>query len=340
MKTVLHAAGFGSRLWPLSTSEKPKQFRQLVGEQSLLQYGYALFRKLSKKEELYVSTLRGLEYWVYEQLPDIPRGNVLVVPERRNTLPHTLAALKTIADSPDEVVLFSATDVLVTNANDFIARLKSYADAASSTAITIVVSTKGGLDSTAGYAQIGNQKRVTRFLEKPDLRTLKKLSKAGNTYKNTFVYMTSITALENALQAQPDERLARRAHEFLAASPGKTPQAFLDLPFCDISSTVFQYAPNMVGCVVDSDFIDIGKFNTLYQLSRKDSRGNAIQGNVLVEPDCKNNLVINQLDQSLVVVGMNNCVIVQTPDGSLCAPLQEADRIGEIYKQKIHGHEQ
>jgi mannose-1-phosphate guanylyltransferase len=106
MKTVILAAGFGSRLWPVSTSEKPKQFQKLLHGKSLLAYTYEHMQHVSSDDELYVLVLEGMQPLVREELPDIADDHVLVVPERRNTLPHTLWALTQITDSPDEPVLF------------------------------------------------------------------------------------------------------------------------------------------------------------------------------------------------------------------------------------------
>src|SRR5688572_30694717 len=110
MKTVILAAGFGSRLWPLSTSERPKQFQNFVKDKSLLQYTQEIFSQFTSINELYVLTVEGLEELVKEQLPNIPSSNIIAVPERRNTLPHTLYALKKLPVRGNEPVLFTPVD--------------------------------------------------------------------------------------------------------------------------------------------------------------------------------------------------------------------------------------
>jgi mannose-1-phosphate guanylyltransferase len=330
MKIVLLAAGFGSRLWPLSTSDKPKQFQPLLEERSLLQYTYDLFRPITKADDLYVLTLKGLEHWVYKQLPQLPHSNVLIVPERRNTLPHTLFALNTITDNPEESVLFSGTDLVVSEPKAFLKTVKDVAAKPDSSVITMFLSAHGAVDSNAGYALLDEQHHIKQFLEKPSKATIKALSKPGNLHKNTFCYITSSKALALTLDEQ--------ARGLLTATTEKRDRAFLAMPFCDISSTVFQKASNLVGAVAESDFVDLGTFRELYRMNPKDRRGNSVSGNVIVEPDCRDNLIINHTDQPLVVIGMHGCIVVQTQDGSLCAPIAEADRIGDIYKHQIHVH--
>lgn len=337
MKTVLLAAGFGSRLWPLSTSDKPKQFQPLLGGQSLLQYTYKLFRSFTQVEELYVLTLHGLEHWVYEQLPGIPKANVLIVPERRNTLPHTLFALNTLTHSPEEQVLCGNVDLVVTDPQAFCTSAKSLAGTKDASKITMLFSAEGVIDPNASYAKLDRKNRVTEFYEKPDRQTIEKMLELGPFYKNTGgVVALSVSSLQIALEAI-DKNISAKARKLLTAmSEPNRIKTFLDMPFCDIDTTVFQEAPNIVGHLTLSDFIDLGKFSALHHVNDKDERGNVIIGNIIVGDDCTNNFLVNQLMKPLVIITTNNMVVAQTAHGTLVAPLDEADRIGAIYKEQIH----
>lgn len=339
MKTVLLAAGFGSRLWPLSTSEKPKQFQTLLGEQSLLQYSYELFSQITNPDELYVLTLRGLEHWVHEQIPAIPTNNVLTVPERRNTLPHTLFALNSITSARDEPVLFSGTDLFITDSNSFLASLRDCIEKMDHTAatqsITMACSSSGAIDTNAGYLQPGDA-GVT-FIEKPDLQTIHTLSEKGPLYKNTFTFIASAASLEPAFTAM-DDRLAGQAKALLAADEEKRQAAFLTMPVCDISNAAFSHAPNITACVTDSDFVDLGTYASLHRINEKDAQGNVIFGSVVLDGNCTGNFIANHTDQPLVLIDTSDTVIVQTPWGNIFSPLAQASRIGDIYKQKINKH--
>src|SRR5688572_21207370 len=244
MKTVLLAAGFGSRLWPLSTSDKPKQFQQLLGEQSLLQYTYAFFRTLTPEDELFVLTLSGLEHWVYEQLPNIKKTNVLVVPERRNTLPHTLFALNSLAKSTHEQILFGSVDSLFSDKTAVSTLLKDIERPSDSRDIVLTLSANGAIDPSCGYAKLDKEGRVTAFCEKPDREIIEKESDAGSFHKNLFIYVSSSAAMELALNSV-ETRISDLSRKLLAATNEKVRlAALLAMPNCDISTIVFQHAPN------------------------------------------------------------------------------------------------
>lgn len=336
MKVILLAAGFGSRLWPLSTSEQPKQFQFLLGEQSLIQYTYQLFLKVAAPDDIYVLTLAGLEHWIYEQLPGIKPENVLIVPERRNTFPHTLFGLQSVAASQDELVLFSSTDNFIPDPQSFTNSLKSAIEETPLGYTNMVCVKATAADTRLGYARVSGD-RIVNFVEKPSETTIQSLLQKGPLYKNSCTYITSANALRRAFPTM-DARIAETAEAFLGAKPGDLSDAFLAMPLCDISTTYFAHASDIRAYISPSDFIDLGSFAALHAINDKDEHGNAILGKVLLDGDCTGNFIANHTDQPLVVIDAKNMAIVQTPLGSLTAPIDQASRVGDIYKQKIHTH--
>jgi mannose-1-phosphate guanylyltransferase len=336
MKVVLLAAGFGSRLWPLSTSGKPKQFQTLLGEKSLLQYTYELFSQVVSPQDIHILTLQGLEHWVYEQIPGLTPESVLLVPERRNTLPHTIFALKSITESSDEPVLFSGTDTYIPDAKVFIKDVKSCVGKTkkASDVITIVCSSAERTDTNAGYVQL-KKDHIDSFTEKPSVKEIENLSQKGPLYKALSTYITSLDGLKHTTRSM-DSKLAAHAKKLLAAGTEDLQESFLAMPFCDISNGVFSHASNLTACVTDSDFLDLGSYAALHQINDKDKKGNVILGKVILDGESANNFIANHTDQPLIVIDANNMVIIQTPWGNFVSPIDQADRVGEIYKQKIH----
>ncbi|HET8670316.1 MAG TPA: sugar phosphate nucleotidyltransferase, partial [Candidatus Saccharimonadales bacterium] len=267
MKVVLLAAGFGSRLWPLSTSGKPKQFQTLLGEQSLLQHTYKLFSEIASPLDIYVLTLQGLEHWVYQQIPGMDPNKILLVPERRNTFPHTLFALRSITASPDEPVLFTGTDIYMSDAKDFIKTVKTAmrkrGKQRTSKDTILFCSSAERPDTNAGYITL-HKDRVTKHLEKPDLETIQKLSREAPLYKTMFTYITSQHSLKQSL-ASADRHIAALAKELLDAEAPDIAAALLAMPLCDISNTVFANARNLTAAVTSCDFMDMGSFMALYR---------------------------------------------------------------------------
>lgn len=338
MKIVLLAAGFGSRLWPLSTSEKPKQFQTLLGEQSLLQYTYSIFSKIAPVEDIHILTLKGLEHWVYEQIPSLPEKNVVIVPERRNTLPHVIFALRTITQGSDEPVLFSGTDVYVTDQPKFIEAVEAtIRDESSkrSNDVTLIGSSSPRVDTNAGHLQVIDG-RVTKYLEKPDKDTITQLSKAAPLYKNMFTFTTSLDGIKQMLPTM-DESIARVSNVLIAVDGSDLTKAFLDCPMADISNAAFAHANNLAAVACESDFIDLGSFATLHQINEKDENNNVINGEVYLEGDCHDNFIYNNTGKPIVVIDTSRTAVVQTPDGSLFSPMNQSSRVGEVYKKQIHG---
>lgn len=336
MKTVILAAGFGSRLWPLSTSERPKQFQRFINDQSLLQYTYELLRNFTPARDLYVLTLAGLEDLVAEQIPGIDSSNVIIVPERRNTLPHTAYALNKLKLASDEQVLFTPVDHYMRDTKTFLSDLKTIpARIADKHATYLLCSAPQTIDRSLGYVQTDTDGRVIQFVEKPDGEALAVLSKQDGVYLNTLRFITSLAAFSRLLD-QAGSQTAAMAKAVLGASGSQLDKRFLTMPVVDISHGLFEKVRGLRALIVGGDFIDVGKFSTLYEVNKKDTQGNVVTGQVIFDGSCRNNFVINQLDQPLVVVDTQDSVIVQTAFGTIVSPMAAADRIGEIYKSVIH----
>lgn len=335
MKTVILASGFGSRLWPLSTSESPKQFQALVGEESLLQYTYLLLQKVTATADLYVLTLQGLESTVQTQLPGISPENIITVPGRRNTLPHTMFALRQLAESPQEQIVFSTVDHYITQPEEFIASLT---DAIKSTEesdlITLLCTEQSGYDPNAGYAQTTPGGRVQQYKEKPSPEAVKEMSGAGNTYRDTAIFIASKKSMLHATKAL-DRELANKAETLLEAPDERAHESFLELPFTDIATGLFEKADNLRVTRIDGDFTDVGRYQALYDITPKDKQGNVVVGHAIVK-DCANCLVINRTDKPMVVLNAKDSVIVQAAGGMLNATFADVDMIGEVYKTQIH----
>lgn len=336
MKTVILAAGFGSRLWPLSTSERPKQFQNFINNRSLLQHTYELLSKVTPEDELYVITLSGLEYLVNEQLPNIKPTNVILVPERRNTLPHTAYALSQLKLEDDEPVLFGPVDHYLVDPDLFVTNLREVIKSTPKNLTeTYLLGTKAHtIDKSLGYIQAGQAGNVTNFIEKPDADAIATLEAADNVYINTLRYITSKAAFITLLDGVNDAS-SQQIKQFITGTNAERTQNFLALPSLDISHGLFEKSLGLKIRSVASDFIDIGKFNTLYDINDKDDRDNAIVGNVVLGENCSGNFVINQLTQPLVLINTQNSVVIQGNQGSVVSPMQDADTIGSIYKSMI-----
>jgi len=339
MKTVILAAGFGSRLWPLSTSEKPKQFQPLIGGKSPLSHTYSVLCEAIQKDDIYVLGLKGMEALILEELPTLNPKNIVLVPERRNTLPHTLWALAEITDSADEPVVFKSADQFVLNPKEFNKTfrqgIKDYA--AKPAALTLLCTEYKGFNSNDGYCLADDTGLIQSFLEKPTKGTLDAHRKGLHVYRSPLIYIATRNTMSAALDEIPADWV-EDAKKILTGGDAPRQNLFLGLPFMDVSSAVFQESKTMRAIVIQYEYIDVGRFEEIYELNDKDAHGNVVLGDVIFGTECRNNLIINRTERPLVVIDRDNTVIVHTADGSLVSSFTHASMIGEIYKSQIHQH--
>jgi len=284
----------------------------------------------------FVLGLAGMEHLIHQAVPEIDANNIILVPARRNTLPHTLWALAAIAADGDEPVVFKGTDLYISNPEEFTSGFKhalaSYS--AQPPALSLLSTPYQTYNANDGYCLVDKNNHITSLLEKPTQATLEAASQDSQVYRSPFMYIATKNILAAALLAMNEDWLDD-AHMVLKGNSFQK-EAFLRLPFMDISSSLFSQAHSMKLLEVDCDFLDVGRFQAVYQLNTKDSAGNVLLGNIIVTDDCHNNLIINQIDRPLVIINQRDMVIVQTAAGSLAAPFDRVSEVGEIYKSRIH----
>ena len=302
-----------------------------------MQYTYNLCRQVTSDSELYVLTLQDLAHLVPEQLPHLPVRQLICVPERRNTLPHTIFALNTIADMPDEPILFTTVDHLITQEDVYVASIRQLIqDTHDLRAVTLVGNRSSVHDPNAGYFVIDENHKILRFKEKPGEQDMAALAQSGKeVLKDTAMFLASKTTFDAALATFPGE-VSSPGRALLAASAKERTDRFLAMPFVDIATGFYEQAANIRAVLSDGDFIDLGSFGSLYKTGTKDAQGNVITGNVVVDAASRGNYIFNQTDAPLVVINTSDSVIVQTGHGTVVAPNSDVNTVGEIYKSKIH----
>lgn len=337
MKTVILAAGFGSRLWPLSTSEKPKQFQSLIHGETPLGYTYQQLARVIPKQDLYVLSLNGLEAHITAILPGIDPEHIILVPARRNTLPHTVWALRSMGLQDDEPILFKSVDHYLRNPDDFVQSLRLALESYDQTkpVFKLLCTKYESYNSNDGYCIVDQKGSIRKFLEKPSRQALEAAADGQTIFRSPFMYMTSKHVFDAVLQPL-SESWAKQALALLHASESEQKQLFLAMPMIDISSTVFQTSDQLTAGVIDYDYIDIGRFEEVYELNDKDEKGNVIIGDIILGTDCQRCLILNETDRPMVVMSQQDMVIVQSAAGTFVSPFTDAAKIGDIYKTKIY----
>jgi mannose-1-phosphate guanylyltransferase len=336
MKTVILAAGFGSRLWPVSTPEQPKQFVSLIGQAYMLQYTYELYSRQIPSSELYVLTLATLESLIDSRLPDLPKSQIITVPARRNILPHTLFALNWLNATPDEPVMFVGCDYTIAGEAVFDTSLAKFITwCGTTTTDTLLLCDTKKPKEAQGYVTIDKQDYVQGYVDKESQTTTD-----HRWYHFPHIYVVSKTSLGTALTTIEDKALAEQAQKLLTSSKKLLNSRHKNMPFIgsifafSTADGSYRCTPNTKAYPAKLGMTDMGTFAAVYDATAKDDHGNALIGdNILVDKTSAHNLLINFMDKPMAVINTTNMAVIYTSEGCLTCPLRDADKIGPMYKE-------
>lgn len=350
LQPVVMAGGSGTRLWPLSRAQFPKQFLVLNDNRSLFQQAAGRLAALAAADIAVAPTcVVGNEehrFLVLEQLRElrVQGATLLLEPMGRNTAPAmTLAALQARLGGRDPVLVVTPADQTVTDEAAFTAALQRATRLAADGAIAILGVQPDRPETGFGYINAsGNDAaalRVERFVEKPDLATAQRYLADGHYFWNSgmFVVRASVwlaaiehfradiaEATRKAWEArQVDAAFVRPGREAFAAIPSESIDYAVMEP---ISAAPGSFSLRMVPLA--AGWNDLGAWESVWQVSPKDDAGNATRGDTLLR-DTRNTLV-HATSRLVGVVGMDNVVVVETPDAVLVADRSRSQEVKQI----------
>ena len=349
LQPVVMAGGSGTRLWPLSRAQFPKQFLVLQGDRSLFQQAAQRLAALAAPDIRVAPTcVVGNEehrFLVLEQLREmqITGATLLLEPMGRNTAPAmTLAALQALQAGADPVLAVTPADQTVVDEPAFTAALQRAVRLAAEGAIVILGVQPDRPETGYGYIKASGAADsvvVERFVEKPDLATAQRYLAEGRYFWNSgmFVVRASVwlAAIERCrADIAAATRLAWESRSLDAAfvRPGR--EAFAAIPSESIDYAVMEpvaaepgdFSLRMVPLA--AGWSDLGAWEAVWQVGEKDAAGNACHGDVLLR-DSRNSLV-HAASRLVGVVGMDNVVVVETPDAVLVADRSRSQEVRQI----------
>lgn len=344
MITVIIAGGSGTRLWPLSTSNYPKHLLKLTGERTMLQTAYDRASKLSDK--IYVVTEASHSDHVRSQLSELPDSAFIIEPGRRGTAHCIIMALDFIVrrHGDDEPIAFIHSDHHVRDIGGF-ARSFSLAGKISQENDEIVLI---GIEPTFPSISFGYIERdgvinentgvyhVESFKEKPDYNTAREYVESGNYLWNCGYFVGSVnTFLSEMKLSAPDlldtyEKLS--SIDEVGSEEYNGAYLALDVQVIDIA--LIEKSKNIAVVSAGFDWMDIGSFKDLHDVVPQDESGNYLSGDNIHTIDVENVYVRNEEDDKpIAVIGLDNVVVVNTPDGILVSRKDISHRTGEVAKK-------
>ena len=348
VQPVVMAGGSGTRLWPLSRAGFPKQFLVLSGSSSLFQQAVQRLQGIGG-DGLHVAApmIVGNEehrFLVLDQMRELKTepGAVLLEPIGRNTAPAvTLAALQALengADGADPVLVVTSADQTVSDDAAFTVALRGAVQMAATGAITILGIRPDRPETGYGYIRADGNK-VAQFVEKPDMATAQKYVADGGYFWNAGMFVLKASVWMAALERfRPDIATACRA-AFAARSndakfvrPGKA--EFAAVPSESVDYAVMEKCPGVLDIRMQelaAGWNDLGAWEAVWQVAEKDGAGNASVGDAIVS-DSRNTLV-HATSRLVSVVGLEDVVVVETPDAVLVASREKSQDVKNIVNQ-------
>jgi mannose-1-phosphate guanylyltransferase len=324
---IIMAGGVGSRFWPMSTPQKPKQFLDVLGiGKSLIQMTYERLLHIAPKENIYVLTNANYAELVKDQLPDLTFGQILTEPKRKNTAPCiAYAAAKIMAINPAATLVISPADHLIMKENRFLEIVNTAITRANQEERLVTLGIQPSRPDTGyGYIEFSAEKRVKagevteviQFREKPNLETAESFLKSGNFYWNSGIFIWTAKSILNSLEAfQPG------LHKLFAGDLSfyntldeqeKVNACFEACEDISIDFAVMEHAKNTDVVLADFDWSDLGTWGSLNTHLQKDVNNNAVVGqhaHLFNSSNCLVNIPQNKL---VLLDGLNDYIVVES----------------------------
>ena len=335
---VLLCGGSGTRLWPLSRKSYPKQFADLIGENSLFQASALRFRGAGFADPLVV-TGDPFRFIVTEQLDEIGLrpASILIEPEGRNTAPAACAAaLAALVHDPDATILLVPSDHAIPDDDAFRAAvLRGDAAAQAGQIVTFGIAPTRA-ETGYGWLETGAETdgihQLERFIEKPDAPRAEELFADKRYLWNAGVFLARAQVLVDAFKAHAPEILEQVAKAMDAATSDLSftridPDLWAAVPDDSIDYAVMEKATNLSAVRFDGRWSDLGGWESVYLETPRDEDGNAVSDHATAL-ECRNSLLrAEDPDQELVGIGLENVVAVAMRDAVMVADMSKAQNV-------------
>jgi len=339
---VLMAGGVGSRFWPISTTENPKQFHDMLGTgHTLIQKTFQRLNKFVPTENILILTNERYNDLVLEQLPLVKQEQVVLEPAMRNTAPCILyAALKIQKMNPDGVMIVAPSDHWIENEEAFAKDVITCFDKCGKEDVLCTLGIKPTFPNTGfGYIEFEKEgtsalKKVHQFREKPDYKTAKEFLAQGNFLWNAGIFMWGVNTIVNAFknfqttqytlfEAGVAQYNTSGEQEFIKENYPKAENISIDYAILEQSKAIYVLPATF-------DWNDLGTWGSLYDKLDKDSENNAVVNSKVITEDARGNMIRSPKDKIVVVDGLNDYIIVDKEEVLLIYPKSKEQDIKQV----------
>jgi len=343
MITVINAGGSGTRLWPLSTPEYPKQLLTIMGEDSLLQMAYKRALALSSPDKIYVIPEKSHAHHVREQLPELGDDNLIIEPGRRGTAGCIIAGLNHVQSrhDHDEPIAFIHADHSIRDIKGFVDSFKQAGDASAKYGRLTLIGIEPTYPSTGfGYIHTGDKVdadtlvyNVAGFKEKPEFEVAQEYMQSGQYLWNCGYFVGSVNTFDKALTEFSPKWKGYYDQLLKTTDEESYEETYLSFENDTIDYALLEHMDNLLVEPAAFDWVDIGSFKDAHATVEKDKEGNYMHGDVETI-DVSNSFIRNdESEKPIAVIGLDNVVVVNTPHGLLVARKDLSQKVGEIAKK-------
>jgi mannose-1-phosphate guanylyltransferase len=340
---VIMAGGAGSRLWPLSRLNRPKQLLPLLHGRSLLEVSVDRLKGLFDEENILVITNQEYAGQVAEALPRLPRENVVGEPVGRDTANAIALAAELLAARDEDAVMavFTAdhvirpVEVFAANVRSALAAAEQYPDALLTFGVRPTWPHTG-----LGYIHCGENLsdglyKVEGFKEKPQHQQARQYVESGHYFWNSGMFVWRVAAIRDALRKHLPDSVEKLAPVGAAAARSEDLRGILDRVYPDlqrisIDYAVMEKAETVLMVELRCEWLDVGSWPALENVIDLDEGGNVVVASNTAILDSFRNIVVSEDDHLIAVLGMDDCIVAHSKDATLVCSKSDSQRLKEL----------
>jgi len=337
------AGGVGQRLWPLSRTNRPKQLLNLLEGKSLLDLAVERLSGLFDNENIYIIANAGYADGISQALPQLPPANIIGEPLGRDTA-NAIALAGAILQGrdPEGTMTVFTADHVIRPVDQFAQTVRSACEAAE--AQTDALLTFGikptGPHTGLGYIHFGQADEngvfeVLGFVEKPDHATARRYVEGGHHYWNSGMFVWTVSAIQDAIGEFLGDSKDKLAPVTQAVTEGRDftdilTEVYPQLQKISIDYAVMEKAHKVRMVPLSCEWLDIGSWPAVQTVKELDDMGNAIVADNTVLLDSCRNVIVSENDHLIATIGMDDCVIIHSPDATLICKKSDSERLKEL----------